>query len=206
MRSLYGSATAFLKKHLLLRAAVLLALLLAAAFAADRFCAARPDIAEMLSEQFEQAVEQSGAIDEETGTIRLIPLFVQNFRATALMTLLGFVPFLFIPVLPILSNGVFLGATTASLAARGVSVWRVLLLGVLPHGIFELPALALGAAAGICICSNLVHSIMKSGAAYPAKELALGIFKVYLCYILPLLVLAALTESYVSTRLILYAL
>lgn len=205
MRSLYGSATAFLKKHLLLRAAVLLALLLAAAFAADRFCTARPDIAEMLSEQFEQAVEQSGAVDEEAGTIRLIPLFVQNFRATALMTLLGFVPFLFIPVLPILSNGVFLGATTASLAARGVSVWRMLLLGVLPHGIFELPALALGAAAGICICNNLVRSIMKSGEAYPAKELALGIFKVYLCYILPLLVLAALTETYVSTRLILYA-
>lgn len=97
MRSLYGSATAFLKKHLLLRAAVLLALLLAAAFAADRFCTARPDIAEMLSEQFEQAVEQSGAVDEEAGTIRLIPLFVQNFRATALMTLLGFIPFLFIP-------------------------------------------------------------------------------------------------------------
>lgn len=206
MRSLYGSATAFLKKHLLLRAAVLLALLLAAAFAADRFCTARPDIAEMLSEQFEQAVEQSGAVDEETGTIRLIPLFVQNFRATALMTLLGFIPFLFIPVLPILSNGVFLGATTASLAAHGVSVWRMLLLGVLPHGIFELPALALGAAAGICICNNLVRSIMKSGEAYPAKELALGIFKVYLCYILPLLVLAALTETYVSTRLILCAL
>lgn len=206
MRSLYGSATAFLKKHLLLRAAVLLALLLAAAFAADRFCTARPDIAEMLSEQFEQAVEQSGAVDEEAGTIRLMPLFVQNFRATALMTLLGFVPFLFIPVLPILSNGVFLGATTASLAARGVSVWRMLLLGVLPHGIFELPALALGAAAGICICNNLVRSIMKSGEAYLAKELALGIFKVYLCYILPLLVLAALTETYVSTRLILYAL
>ena len=130
MRSLYGSATAFLKKHLLLRAAVLLALLLAAAFAADRFSTARPDIAEMLSEQFEQAVEQSGAVDEEAGTIRLIPLFVQNFRATALMTLLGFIPFLFIPVLPILSNGVFLGATTASLAAHGVSVWRMLLLGV----------------------------------------------------------------------------
>lgn len=45
----------------------------------------------------------------EDGKIRLLPLFFNNLRATLVMILLGFVPFLYLPFLTAIINGMIIG-------------------------------------------------------------------------------------------------
>ena len=71
------------------------------------------------------------------------------------------------------------------------------LLGILPHGIFELTALILSAAMGLYLCSTVTNSLRKkqTGVLRPALRRCCQIL--YL-WVLPLLFMAALVETYIT--------
>ena len=71
------------------------------------------------------------------------------------------------------------------------------LLGILPHGIFELTALILSAAMGLYLCSTVTNALRKkqTGVLRPALHRCCQIL--YL-WILPLLFMAALVETYIT--------
>ena len=78
------------------------------------------------------------------------------------------------------------------------TVYNVLLAaGILPHGIFELPALCLSLAAGLCLCQNINRYIRKNEKGI-MKPLLLNILRVTGLVVIPLLVVAAIMESYVT--------
>ena len=100
-----------------------------------------PDIPTGIIDWFNESVENSGIVQED-GSFSAVALFLNNLQSMALSVLYGFIPFLFLPALSLGVNSIILGALAALYSNNGFSL-LMLLAGILPHGIFELPALFL---------------------------------------------------------------
>jgi len=83
----------------------------------------------------------------------------------------------------------------------GISPWLLLATGVLPHGIFEIPAAMLVTAYALRLGTILLRTPEKDGGMMDLAR-DLGQFcKLFLAVTLPLLLLAAWIEAEVSSRL-----
>lgn len=140
------------------------------------------------------------------GSIASGSLFFNNLQATTMSILLGFMPFLFLPVWVILINAGSLSVVFAMVKMTGVvSVGKMIVFGILPHGIFELTALFLGISLGFYICKTLCIIVCKSNSGIRLKEELINVLRTYLLIIVPLLIIAALIESYLTPLLINFA-
>lgn len=163
-----------------------------------------PDQAKAVISRFIQQAMESGMIDE-TGEISTIMLLINNVRATITSTVFGFIPFLFLPAWTILSNGAMTGAAYAMTASSGgdISVPHTMLqmaAGILPHGIFEIPAFLLGASMGVLICRNILCRLVLElrPRVIPWKYMFANIARVYLTIVIPALIIAALIENNIT--------
>ena len=134
----------------------------------------------------------------DEGGIDLAALFGNNVRAAAVSVLYGFIPFLYLTALALGMNAIILGIFAAYFVNTGTSL-LVYFAGILPHGIFELPALVLSLAAGLCLCQNINHYIRKNEKGV-MKPLMLNLLRVICLLVLPLLVVAAVMECYVTPQ------
>lgn len=134
---------------------------------------------------------------EASGGNLALQLFANNARACVIIVSLGVVPFIFLPLLLYGTNGIVVGVVTAfSQAAAGTSI-GFLIAALLPHGLFEFPALAYSAALGFYLCRETVRLILrKSDKKF--GEAALDTIRGYVLVVLPLLVAAALMEALVT--------
>ena len=202
LKEQYREAFAFLrgsvKKSYLICSAVFLVLCIASYVALIMM----PETAIDVYEFFAQSIENSGVMDEN-GEIGCLDLFLHNARATGLSALYGLVPFCYLPMLSLTLNGVIIGGVLAVVQATGAAnVLLMVLLGLLPHGIFELPAILLGMSLGIVICRHISGSILRKPWAIPLEDLLGHLLRVYLLVILPLLAIAAVIETYITPILL----
>lgn len=151
-----------------------------------------PEIPAAILTYFNEVVADSGIVRDD-GSFSALALFGNNLRAMVLSTLYGFIPFLYLPALSMGVNAIFLGMVASSVNGQ----WLLLAAGILPHGIFELPALCLSLAAGLCLCQNINRYIRKNEKGI-MKPLLLNILRVTGLVVIPLLVVAAIMESYVT--------
>lgn len=154
-----------------------------------------PDIPTGIIDWFNESVENSGIVQED-GSFNVLALFANNLRAMVLGILYGFIPFLYLPALALGVNAAILGMLASLIDGQ----WLLLAAGILPHGIFELPALCLSLAAGLCLCQNINRYIRKNEKGI-MKPLLLNILRVTVLLVLPLLVIAAVMETYVTPAL-----
>lgn len=85
-------------------------------------------------------------------------LFLNNLLVSLQMMIFGF--FLGItPLIGLFTNGALLGSIIAGLEYQGASALVFLSLGVLPHGIFELPAFIISAAFGLKLGFHLLFPL-----------------------------------------------
>ena len=154
-----------------------------------------PDIPAYILDWFNESVENSGIVRED-GSFSVVALFLNNLQAMTLSVLYGFIPFLFLPALSLGVNSVILGVLVAYYSNNSFSL-LVLLAGILPHGIFELPALFLSLGAGLCLCKNINAYIRKNEKGV-MKPLLLNILRTVCILVLPLLAVAAVMETYVT--------
>lgn len=159
-------------------------------------CRANPDITNLVIDYFMAAMEDAGLFDE-TGAISVFSLLLNNWIAMLFCILYGFIPFLFLPILILFSNSYLIGVMGAYYAINGLPA-TAFLAGILPHGIFELPALVLSASMGFTLCLTLVKKILHSPNTPPMAELLSDILRTLLLVILPMLVAAAIIEAYVT--------
>jgi len=111
--------------------------------------------------------------------------------------LYGLIPFVRLPALALGVNAVLLGGLAACYAATDTTM-LLYAASLLPHGIFELPALILAFSMGLYICGHLTRRCRRDPAALPLGA-CLGLAARLLVFLLlPLLILAALTEAYVT--------
>lgn len=141
-----------------------------------------------------------GIIDN--GEISLINLFLNNLQASVLGVLVGLIPFLFLPALGIFSNAAVLGLVFASYQATAAPLWKVVILGILPHGIFELTAVFICYAMGICVCWNLTKKIVGQRKRENMKDLLQNCLRTTVLIVVPLLIVAALVETYITGQLV----
>jgi stage II sporulation protein M len=92
--------------------------------------------------------------------------------------------------------GLVLGLLAAFYLQNDISLWYYL-AGILPHGIFELPALVIALALGVSLCSHVTDFVRhnQKGVMVP---LMLQTLRVLLLRVLPLLIVAAVMEAYVT--------
>lgn len=138
----------------------------------------------------------------QNGEISFRSLLINNVQASIMGILAGLIPFLFLPVLGIFTNAAILGLVFSSTKVALVPLWKVILVGILPHGIFELTAFFLCYAMGISICWNLTQKIIGDRRRDNLKTLIQNCFRVTIFFVVPLLIVAALIETYVTGQLV----
>ena len=148
---------------------------------------------------FVEQIEEAGVMDNEGG-LSVFALLMNNWKAMLLSAAYGFIPFLFLPVISLLTNGALIGMLGTLYAASGAV--PMFLAGILPHGIFELPALVLSIACGVYLCRNMCRMSTGSPKRVPLLALLEDILRVLLLIVMPLTVAAAFTECYVTPVII----
>lgn len=104
-----------------------------------------PKLVDPLLEQLQGLTEK---INKLPWFFQALIIFLNNLRVSILMFLLGgIIPF--IPLLIIFSNGMLIGIMAAYLGVNQTMTTATFLLGLLPHGVFEIPAILLSSAVGI---------------------------------------------------------
>jgi len=129
-------------------------------------------------------------------------LFYSNARLIVISLLLGLVSFGTLGLALFIGNVAFWGGLLGGAQLVGYAPWLVFVTGLLPHGLFELPAFFLATAAMLKVGAQLVT---------PQPDKSLGEIlllsladwcRIFVGIVLPLLVTAALIEIYVTPQLI----
>ena len=146
------------------------------------FVPAPPGISDQLLSYIKSIVEQISGFS----TASLIGfIFLNNVKSSLLGWILGILLGIF-PVLFSLFNGYVLGfVSKLSVEQGGVFVlWRLL-----PHGIFELPAVFISLGMGMKLGSALISDRKRM------KENFLNSLRVFVSIVIPLLIIAAIIEG-----------
>jgi len=157
------------------------------------------------SEDFQKAMEMTLGIP----TILRISfqyIWLHNLRAVALILLLGIFSFGVLGTIVFIGNMGLIGAVLVVVKIVGYSPALLALSGILPHGLFEIPAVILASAAVLYIGAVLVTPVPGQTLGEVLLEALADWAKVNLGLVLPLLTLAAAIEVWITPRLILWAL
>ena len=130
-------------------------------------------------------------------------IFLNNAFVCLLEIVLGIVTFGIFPAFSIASNGVIIGVALGMVITKYGAVVGVLVfvLGLLPHGIFELTAVFMSAAMGIKLFYDIVRSAIKWDGRIILNSLW-ETFRIYVFWILPILLVAAFVEVFVTGALL----
>lgn len=138
----------------------------------------------------------------EEGALSAWGLIKNNTTACAMSIVFGIFPFIFLTVLSLALNGFMIGIVLGfGKAATGASIIKTFVLGILPHGIFELPALILSMSMGIYLCLTLTMKIFGRGKL-KISELFKGYIRIFISVIIPMILLAGVIESYITPLLL----
>ncbi|AAL81757.1 sporulation protein [Pyrococcus furiosus DSM 3638] len=122
-------------------------------------------------------------------------IFLNNTRVAILSALLG-IAFGIVPLLIMFFNGLVVGVVVVHVS-RSLPITKVL-LSIVPHGIIEIPALALAGTAGILWFSEILHGKGSFGA-----RVQIGFKKMLriLGISIVLLLIAAFIEAFITPKL-----
>ena len=142
----------------------------------------------------------ASGVQDESGGISAMTLFLHNFRAMMSIMLYGVIPFLHLPALLLGINAMSLGFVGAHCVNNGLSLF-VYLVGVLPHGIFELTAVVLALSASFYVCAYATKRIRTKEKGIFMAAFSRAAQLLFL-HIAPLLLIAALIEAYVTPSIL----
>jgi len=109
---------------------------------------------------FAQIENIASDIKEKDSVLFMIyTIFANNLSVAVRMILLGAI-FGVIPILILFSNGLFIGFLMKKLVIESGQSISFFLVGILPHGILELPAIVISAAIGMGIGFQLFNYIV----------------------------------------------
>lgn len=126
-----------------------------------------------------------------------IKIFFNNLRATIIMLLSG--TLLFVPLVILMVNGFLVGFVLRVFLGKGHSIFEFI-QPIFFHSIFELPAVFISAAIGIRI--GLAYLLPKGNRVMVVSQSIKEAGAIYVAIVIPLLLLAAFTEAYISITLV----
>ncbi|OGN85275.1 MAG: hypothetical protein A2X27_07365 [Chloroflexi bacterium GWD2_49_16] len=136
-------------------------------------------------------------------TISVQYIFGNNVRAIGVILLLGLVSFGVLGAIAYIVNMGLIGAVLAFVSIFGYSQAQIVLSGILPHGVFEIPAIILSSAAVLHIGITLITPLSQRSLGEVLIESLADWAKIAIGITVPLLVIAAMIETWVTPILLL---
>lgn len=154
---------------------------------------------------------QDGSLDDLRGVAvfsnnDVLTIWFHNLRAITLAMALGIFSFGVMGVITLMIAPMLVGYLMATVAPAGISPLAFLAGFILPHGVFEIPAIIFAGASIL----NMGASLATSQRGLSVGEAWLRAFanwvKIMLAVVLPLLLVAAMMEALVTPRVALWML
>ena len=158
-----------------------------------------PELLEIAMERIHELFAAKNLVSPQ-GTISFLGLFTNNAWACVFIMLYGLIPFAYLPALALGTNAIMMGVMAADSLKRGVML--PFLVGILPHGIFEIPAMLLSFAMGLYVCGQMTRRCKKDKSAHSFSENLLRISRFFFLILVPVLLLAAVIEAWVTPVLL----
>jgi len=140
--------------------------------------------------------EIAGQITIENPVDMCLKIFANNLEACILL-FLGGATFGILTLVILSLNGIVIGAVT-EIISKGHSALFIA-AAIVPHGIFEVPAFIIASALGFCMAQSLIAEWY--GAADTAAD-AGHLARLFLLYVLPLIAIASVVESFITPAII----
>ena len=153
--------------------------------------------------RFIEHIQESGNITGLNLNLSYTFILMNNIRAIVLMLLLGIFSFSVLGLLIFLVNMGIIGGALAAVDFLGYSPWTIFLAGLLPHGILEIPAVILSTAAIFHLGAILVTPNLSKSMGEVFLEALAEWVKIGIGLIIPLLVIAAAIETYITPVILL---
>lgn len=153
----------------------------------------------------------SGLKDEVSPMKELSPIglmlgIFENNAIKCFMVLVLGLAFGIVPMLFTLANGLILGIVSGMTAAKYGALFVA--VGVVPHGVVELPMVLLSAAIGLKLGMDMALEMLSRMALIKRKVNLFDEVKqallIYFCWVFPLLFLAAFLETFITGPLLYY--
>jgi stage II sporulation protein M len=170
-----------------------------AALAGFFICVLHPELAENSFNLIMQILESKGLLSDSGSFDQFTRIFLNNVFAGFLCLVIGLVPFLFFPLLPVAANGFLLGAIGAIVYLSGEDFF-IYFLAIAPHGIIELPVLFYSATLGLHLSSIIEKKIF--GQSENLVKEAEKVLQSFFIVTIPLFALAAFVEVYVTLAIV----
>jgi len=153
--------------------------------------------------KFQERISTAGGVTSDTVTA--LYLFVHNIQATLTIGFFGLFSFGVLGVILYIINTSVIGGLFGFLKLQGFQLMPLFLNGILPHGIFEIPALILSCAAVFHIGLELITPQTRRTIGEVLLEALADWARIYVGLVVPLLAIAAVVEAYVTPQLLLNA-
>lgn len=155
---------------------------------------------EQVKDIYEYIIEimQSKDVTTADGTLSFWGIFFNNLRAGFFISAFGFIPGLFLPLFYVCLNAGLVGAILGIIEVMTAeSAFLSFIKYILPHGIFEIPALILEGAIGTKLCAFLLRKIFGYAKEEKFRFHIKGFFGIFVVYVVPMLIVAAFIEAVV---------
>jgi stage II sporulation protein M len=128
-------------------------------------------------------------------------VFWNNLKATGLL-IAGGVAFGILPMIMIFVNGLLVGMVSGDVVRQGFGLFPFILVGILPHGLFEIPAYVIGGTLGIRLGFNILGYERGRQHGQGLKVILVDTFVVVVMVLIPLLAVGSLVEVSVTRQLV----
>lgn len=155
---------------------------------------ADPAAGQQLLELFREAI--LGEVLDASAPLLAATLFLNNLQACLVM-FLGGASLGLVTAFVILSNGVVIGSIMEVVRQEEGALY--IAAGLLPHGIFEIPAFLISGTLGFLLARSLWREWHAEGDA-AAEAVRFG--RLFCYAVLPLVFLAAVTEAFITPAII----
>ncbi len=153
-----------------------------------------PSVGTQLLDMFREAIP--GEVIGSSGPVLAATLFFNNLQACLVM-FLGGASFGILTALVIVSNGFMIGSIVEIVRQQEGALY--IAAALFPHGIFEIPAFIISGTLGFLLARSLWNEwSLRGDAAADASRMG----RTFLLFVVPLVLLAAFTEAFITPEII----
>lgn len=158
-----------------------------------------PEFAAQAYNAIKESYESKGLFDVSSRFDLFVLIFLNNAVAAFFSFVTGLIPFLCLSAVSVVGNGFLLGVIMAVVLSQGKGIITVL-ISLLPHGIVELPVFFYASSLGVYLMLNISMKIL--GQPVRLKSFFTNSIRSFIIIVLPLLLLAAFLEAYVTYSIV----
>lgn len=160
------------------------------------FAAARPESLDPLLRLFTGVAASSGMYQVKGGVL-MATILSNNLLALLVAISAGLIPLLHLSALSLGLNAMMIGALASYYRRSGLGL-AAYLAGTLPHGVTESAALVLACAAGLYVCRATTYAALGRVNRKTVARTLGECLRAYTHWIVPLLILSAALEAFVT--------